>query len=67
MPCRARSGVVCVSDTKGIESVLFGPEGAAHALAADAIIADSSTISLLRHVRFAGAIEGARHDYVDAP
>lgn len=58
---------MCVSDTKAVESVLFGPEGAAHALAADAIIADSSTISPSATCRFAERLKARGIDYVDAP
>jgi len=67
--CRAGAEVVwmCVSDTKAVESVLFGPEGAAHALAADAIIADSSTISPSATCRFAERLKARGIDYVDAP
>lgn len=58
---------MCVSDTKAVESVLFVPEGAAHALAADAIIADSSTISPSATCRFAERLKARGIDYVDAP
>src|SRR4030081_325676 len=36
---------MCVSDTKAVESVLFGPGGAEGSLAEGMIVADSSTIS----------------------
>src|SRR6202035_4343584 len=48
-PADAARGVdviwMCVSDTKAVESVLFGPQGAQESLSEGMIIADSSTIS----------------------
>ena len=48
-PAEAVRGVevvwMCVSDTKAVENVLFGPSGAEEALTEGMIIADSSTIS----------------------
>src|SRR5262252_3165249 len=58
---------MCVSDTKAVESVLFGPDGAEQALAAGMIIADSSTISPSATLRFAGRVKTRGADYVDAP
>src|SRR5215468_6872052 len=36
---------VCVSDTKAVQQVLFGPQGAAEGLSGGTIVVDSSTIS----------------------
>jgi 3-hydroxyisobutyrate dehydrogenase len=64
---------MCVSDTKAVEQVLFGENGAAEVLAAGAgtgagaIIADSSTISPSATVRFAERVKAQGLDYVDAP
>jgi 3-hydroxyisobutyrate dehydrogenase-like beta-hydroxyacid dehydrogenase len=64
---------MCVSDTKAVEQVLFGPNGAAEVLGASsgtgvgAIIADSSTISPSATVRFAERVKAHGLDYVDAP
>lgn len=58
---------MCVSDTKAVEAVLFGPGGAAEALAEGMIVADSSTISPMATVRFAERVKAAGVDYVDAP
>ena len=62
---------MCVSDTKAVEQVLFGENGAAAVLGASsstgAIIADSSTISPSATVRFAERVKAQGLDYVDAP
>ncbi|MCU1218865.1 MAG: 2-hydroxy-3-oxopropionate reductase, partial [Candidatus Angelobacter sp.] len=36
---------VCVSDTKAVQSVLFGPGGAIEGLTSGTVVVDSSTIS----------------------
>ena len=60
-PADAAKGVevvwMCVSDTKAVERVLFGPGGAEPALAAGMIIADSSTISPSATLRFAERVK----------
>jgi 3-hydroxyisobutyrate dehydrogenase/2-hydroxy-3-oxopropionate reductase len=58
---------LCVSDTRAVESVLFGPDGVEQALAAGMIIADSSTISPSATQRFAERVKARGVDYVDAP
>jgi len=58
---------MCVSDTRAVEQVLFGESGAAAALAAGVIIADSSTISPSATIHFAGRVKARGVDYVDAP
>jgi 3-hydroxyisobutyrate dehydrogenase-like beta-hydroxyacid dehydrogenase len=58
---------MCVSDTKAVESVLFGERGAEAALAQGMIIADSSTISPSATLRFAERVKARGVDYVDAP
>src|SRR5712671_1147229 len=58
---------MCVSDTKAVENVLFGPNGAAHVLAEGMIIADSSTISPSATLRFAERVKARGVSYVDAP
>lgn len=61
----------CVSDTKAVEQVLFGENGAAAVLGtsagAGAVIADSSTISPSATLRFAERVKAHGLDYVDAP
>jgi len=70
-PADAARGVevawLCVSDTKAVESVLFGADGVEAALAPDMIIADSSTISPSATERFAQRVKARGVDYVDAP
>jgi 3-hydroxyisobutyrate dehydrogenase len=58
---------LCVSDTKAVEQVLFGPNGAAGALEKGAVVADSSTISPSASVRFANTIQGRGGYFLDAP
>jgi 3-hydroxyisobutyrate dehydrogenase-like beta-hydroxyacid dehydrogenase len=58
---------MCVSDTKAVESVLFGENGAEASLAQGMIIADSSTISPSATERFAARVKARGVDYVDAP
>jgi 3-hydroxyisobutyrate dehydrogenase-like beta-hydroxyacid dehydrogenase len=58
---------MCVSDTKAVETVLFGSGGAEEALAAGMIVADSSTISPSATLRFAERVKARGADYVDAP
>ena len=58
---------MCLSDTKAVESVLFGPGGVESVLAAGMIIADSSTISPSSTLRFAERVKARGADYVDAP
>jgi 3-hydroxyisobutyrate dehydrogenase-like beta-hydroxyacid dehydrogenase len=70
-PAEAATGAevvwLCVSDTKAVESVLFGPGGVEAALTAGMIIADSSTISPSATLRFAERVKARSVDYVDAP
>ena len=58
---------MCVSDTKAVESVLFGEGGAEASLAPGMIIADSSTISPSATQHFAQRVKARGVDYVDAP
>jgi 3-hydroxyisobutyrate dehydrogenase-like beta-hydroxyacid dehydrogenase len=58
---------MCVSDTKAVENVLFGPNGAEEALTEGMIVADSSTISPSATVRFAERVKRRGGHYVDAP
>ena len=58
---------LCVSDTKAVDQVLFGSDGAAQALQKGAVVADSSTISPSSSVQFAAKIRSRGSDFVDAP
>src|ERR1700690_3438075 len=74
-PADAAAGVevvwMCVSDTRAVEQVLFGADGAAEVLAANSgagvVISDSSTISPSATLRFAERVKARGIDYVDAP
>jgi 3-hydroxyisobutyrate dehydrogenase-like beta-hydroxyacid dehydrogenase len=63
------AGVVwmCVSDTKAVETVLFGPQGVEESLAAGMTLVDSSTISPSATRKFAERVRGHGAQYVDAP
>jgi len=58
---------MCVSDTKAVENVLFGPSGTEESLTEGMIVADSSTISPSATLRFAERVKARGVHYVDAP
>ena len=58
---------MCVSDTKAVESVLFGANGVESSLAEGMVIVDSSTISPSATNQFAERVKLRGVDYVDAP
>jgi 3-hydroxyisobutyrate dehydrogenase-like beta-hydroxyacid dehydrogenase len=58
---------MCVSDTKAVESVLFGPQGVETSIASGAVVVDSSTISPSAELQFAQRLRAKAVDYVDAP
>ena len=58
---------MCVSDTKAVEQVLFGANGAASALEKGALVVDSSTISPSASAQFAEKIRQRGGDFLDAP
>jgi len=58
---------LCVSDTKAVESILFGPQGVHESLAEGQIILDSSTIAPSATRRFAERVAAKGVQYVDAP
>src|ERR1035438_7831443 len=70
-PADAAKGVevvwMCLSDTKAVETVLFGENGVEQSLTSGMIIADSSTISYSATLRFAERVKSRGVDYVDAP
>jgi 3-hydroxyisobutyrate dehydrogenase/2-hydroxy-3-oxopropionate reductase len=57
----------CVSDTKAVDDVLFGPQGAHESLTEGMTIVDSSTISPSATRRFAERVLAKGVHYVDAP
>ncbi len=58
---------MCVSDTKAVESVLFGPQGVETSIGAGAVVVDSSTISPSAELQFAERLRAKGAEYVDAP
>lgn len=58
---------ICVSDTKAVESVLFGASGVEATIPQGAIIVDSSTIAPSAELSFAQKFAAKGVHYVDAP
>jgi 3-hydroxyisobutyrate dehydrogenase/2-hydroxy-3-oxopropionate reductase len=58
---------ICVSDTKAVEQVLFGKDGAAESIKPGTIVVDSSTILPAASLKFAERIRSKGGDFVDAP
>jgi 3-hydroxyisobutyrate dehydrogenase-like beta-hydroxyacid dehydrogenase len=70
-PADAARGVevvwICVSDTKAVESVLFGPKGVEESLTEGMTVVDSSTISPSAECQFAERVRTRGARYIDAP
>lgn len=64
---RAEVVWMCVSDTKAVEGVLFGPGGVETTIGSGAVVVDSSTISPTAERQFADRLKAKGVDYVDAP
>jgi 3-hydroxyisobutyrate dehydrogenase-like beta-hydroxyacid dehydrogenase len=58
---------MCVSDTRAVEGILFGPQGVEGSLAEGMTIVDSSTISPSATRQFAERVAAKGVRYVDAP
>lgn len=58
---------MCVSDTKAVEEVLFGPRGVHESLTGGTVIVDSSTIAPSATRKFAERVGAKGVQYVDAP
>ena len=58
---------VCVSDTKAVQAVLFGPGGAIEGLASGTIVVDSSTISPSASLLFMEGLQEKGCEFLDAP
>lgn len=58
---------LCVSDTKAVEQVLFGKDGAAESLKPGVIVVDSSTILPSASLKFAERVRQKGCEFVDAP
>jgi 3-hydroxyisobutyrate dehydrogenase-like beta-hydroxyacid dehydrogenase len=58
---------ICVSDTKAVQQVLFGPQGAVEGLAGGTIVVDSSTIAPSASLQFMEDLQGRGCEFIDAP
>jgi 3-hydroxyisobutyrate dehydrogenase-like beta-hydroxyacid dehydrogenase len=58
---------ICVSDTRAVESVLFGAEGVEASLTEGMVVVDSSTIAPSATRSFAARVSSRGVAYVDAP
>ncbi len=58
---------VCVSDTKAVQQVLFGPQGAFEGLASGTIVVDSSTISPAASLQCMEGLQERGCEFLDAP
>jgi 3-hydroxyisobutyrate dehydrogenase-like beta-hydroxyacid dehydrogenase len=58
---------LCVSDTKAVESLIFGAQGVQESLAEGQIIADSSTIAPAATREFGERVRAKGAQWVDAP
>ena len=58
---------ICVSDTKAVQAVLFGQNGAAEGLASGTVVVDSSTISPSASLNFMEGLQEKGCEFLDAP
>ncbi len=58
---------ICVSDTKAVQQVLFGPQGAFEGLASGTIVVDSSTISPAASLQCMEGLQERGCEFLDAP
>ncbi|HMF89769.1 MAG TPA: NAD(P)-dependent oxidoreductase [Candidatus Angelobacter sp.] len=58
---------ICVSDTKAVQQVLFGPQGAVEGLAGGTIVVDSSTIAPSASLQFKEDLQDRGCEFMDAP
>src|SRR5689334_1385466 len=58
---------ICVSDTKAVQSVLFGPQGAIHGLESGTVVVDSSTISPSASISMMEGLQEHGCEFLDAP
>jgi 3-hydroxyisobutyrate dehydrogenase-like beta-hydroxyacid dehydrogenase len=58
---------VCVSDTKAVQQVLFGPQGASDGLTSGVVVVDSSTISPSASLQFMESLQERGCEFLDAP
>lgn len=58
---------ICVSDTKAVQSVLFGQNGASQGLESGTVVVDSSTISPSASLQFMEGLQEKGCEFLDAP
>lgn len=58
---------ICVSDTKAVQSVLFGPQGASQGLESGTVVVDSSTIAPSASLQFMEGLQERGCELLDAP
>ncbi len=58
---------ICVSDTKAVQAVLFGQNGAAEGLSSGTVVVDSSTISPSASLNFMEGLQEKGCEFLDAP
>src|SRR5262249_20395254 len=58
---------ICVSDTKAVQQVLFGPQGAFEKLSSGTIVVDSSTIAPSASLQFMEGLQERGCEFMDAP
>ena len=58
---------LCVSNTKAVEQVLFGPQGVASSVKTGAVVVDSSTISPSASIDFRQHLKDKGCEFLDAP
>lgn len=58
---------ICVSDTKAVQDVLFGPQGAIQGLESGTIVVDSSTISPSASINIMEGLQERGCEFLDAP
>jgi 3-hydroxyisobutyrate dehydrogenase-like beta-hydroxyacid dehydrogenase len=58
---------ICVSDTKAVQAVLFGPQGAVLGLETGTVVVDSSTISPSASLQFMESLQEKGCEFLDAP
>ena len=58
---------LCLSDTKAVQQVLFGPQGAIEGLAPGTIVVDSSTISPAASLQIMEGLQERGCEFLDAP
>src|SRR5215471_8188762 len=58
---------ICVADTKAVQQVLFGPQGAAEGMSSGTVVVDSSTIAPSASLQFMESLQERGCEFLDAP